>query len=89
MVVHNYHCQIIGRGETDLLSSEYRHLDLIDTCTRIILLTVQMLLIGHVQGKGIIVECLLDDDGIEQESTAEHALHVIHLQQKPRSIIPF
>ena len=71
------------RGETDLLSSEYRHLDLIDTCTRIILLTVQMLLIGHVQGKGIIVECLLDDDGIEQESTAEHALHVIHLQPDP------
>ena len=68
------------RGETDLLSSEHRHLDLIDTCTRILLLTVQMLLLGHVQGKGIIVECLLDEDGIEQESTAEHALRVIHLQ---------
>ena len=30
------------RGEIDLLSSEHRHLGLIDTCTRIILLTIQM-----------------------------------------------
>ena len=72
-----------GSEKTDLLPSEHRHLDLIDTCTRIILLTVQMLLLGHVRGKGIIVECLLDEDGIEQESTAEHALHVIHLQPDP------
>ena len=71
------------RGEIDLLSSEHRHLGLIDTCTRIILLTIQMLLLGHVRGKGIIVECLLDEDGIEEESTAEHALHVIHLQPDP------
>ena len=71
------------RGKTHLLPSEHRHLDLIDTCTRIILFTIQMLLLGHVKGKGIIVECLLDEDGIEKESTAEHALHVIHLQPDP------
>ena len=68
-----------GSAKTDLLPSEHRHLDLIDACTRIILLTVQMLLLGYVRGKGILVECLLDEDGIKEESTAEHALHVIHL----------
>ena len=68
------------RGEKDLLSSEHRHLNLIDTCTRIILLTVQMLLIAHVQGKDIIVECLVDEDGDKTESTAEQALYFIHLE---------
>ena len=68
------------RGDTNLLSSERRHLDLIDTCTRIILLTVQMLLFTRVQGKGIIVECLLDEEGDIKESTAEDALDVIHLE---------
>ena len=34
----------------------------------------------HVRGKGIIVKCLVDQDGDEKESTAEQALHLIHLR---------
>ena len=69
-----------GEGKTNLQSSEHRHLKLIDTCTRIVLLTVQMVLLVHVRGKGIIVKCLVDQDGDEKESTAEQALHLIHLR---------
>ena len=69
-----------GEGKTNLQSSEHRHLKLIDTCTRIVLLTVQMVMLVHVRGKGIIVKCLVDQDGDEKESTAEQALHLIHLR---------
>ena len=68
------------RGKTDLLSSERRHLNLIDTCTRIILLTVQMLLIAHVHGNEIMVKCFVDEDGDKIKSTAEQALHFFHLE---------
>lgn len=69
-----------GEANTNLLSSERRHLKLIDTCTRIVLLTVQMLLLVHVRGKEITVECLVDEEGDRKESTAEQALYFIHLQ---------
>ena len=69
-----------GEGETNSQSSERRHLKLIDTCTRIVLLTVQMLLLVHVRGKEITVECLVDEEGDRKESTAEQALYFIHLQ---------
>ena len=69
-----------GEGKTELLSSEHRHLKLIDTCTRIILLTVQMLLLVHVRGKELTVECLVDDEGDKKKSTAEQALYFIHLK---------
>lgn len=73
-----------GEGKTNLQSSECRHLKLIDTCTRIVLLTVQMLLLVHVRGKEITVECLVDEEGDRKESTAEHALYFIHLQANDR-----
>ena len=41
-----------GEKATKLLSSEHRHLDLVNTCTRVILLTIQMLLLVHVRGTG-------------------------------------
>ena len=69
-----------GEGETNSQSSERRHLKLIDTCTRIVLLTVQMLLLVRVRGKEITVECLVDEEGDRKESTAEQALYFIHLQ---------
>ena len=69
-----------GEGETNSQFSERRHLKLIDTCTRIVLLTVQMLLLVHVRGKEITVECLVDEEGDRKESTAEQALYFIHLQ---------
>ena len=40
-----------GQGDTNSQSSERRHLKLIDTCTRLVLLTVQMLLLVHVREK--------------------------------------
>ncbi len=69
-----------GAGKTELLISEQQHLEFIDTSTRIILLTVQMLLFAYLQGKSIIVECLLDEYGDRKESTAEDALMGIHLE---------
>ena len=68
-----------GEKTTKLLPSEHRHLDLVNTCTRIILLTIQMLLLVRVRGMEMIVECLLDEEGDQIESTAHLALHQIHL----------
>lgn len=73
-----------GEGETNSQSSERRHLKLIDTCTRIVLLTIQMLLLVHVRGKEITVECLVDEEGDRKESTAEQTLYFIHLQANDR-----
>ena len=73
-----------GEGKTNLQFSEHRHLKFIDTCTRIVLLTVQMLLLVHVRGKEITVECLVDEEGDRKESTAEHALYFIHVQANDR-----
>lgn len=66
------------RGSTDLLLSEHRHLELIDACTRILLLTIQMLLLAHVSRNEFIVECLLDEAGFKKKSTAEEAIYVMH-----------
>ena len=68
-----------GEKATKLLPAEHRHLDLVNTCTRVILLTIQMLLLVHVRGTGMVVECLLDEEGDRIESTAHLALHQIHL----------
>lgn len=65
-------------GKTDLLPSEHRHLDLIDTCTRVLLLSIQMILLADVFEKGLTVRCLLNEDGLNVESTAEKALYRIH-----------
>ncbi len=73
-----------GVRETNSQSSDRRHLKLIDTCTRIVLLTVQMILLVHVRGKEITVECLVDEEGDRKESTAEKALCFIHLQANDR-----
>lgn len=69
-----------GDGKTELLTSEYQHLRLVDASSRIVLLTVQMLLFAHLKGEGVIVGCLLDEDGDWMESTVEVALQKIHLQ---------
>ena len=68
-----------GEKSKKLLPSEHRHLDLVNTCTRVILLTIQMLLLVHVRGTGTVVQCLLDEEGDRIESTAHLALHQIHL----------
>lgn len=68
-----------GEEAKELLPSEHRHLDIINTCTRIVLLTIQMLLLVRVRGTEMIVECLLDEEGDPIESTAHLALHRIHL----------
>ena len=51
----------------------------IDTCTRILLLTIQMLLLIWTRGEKIIVNCLLDAREDDVESTVQLALHQIHL----------
>lgn len=68
-----------GEGKTRLSVTEQYHLAF-NTSTRIILLTIQMLLFAYLQGKGVIVECLLDKDGFPKETTVEDALMEIHLE---------
>lgn len=69
-----------GEGKTQLSATEQYHIEFINTSTRIILLTIQMLLFAYLQGKGVIVECLLDKDGFPKETTVEDALMEIHLE---------
>ena len=68
-----------GEKATELLPSELRHLDLINTCTRLVLLTIQMFLLVHVRGTGMTVGCFVDEEGDRIESTARFALHQIHV----------
>ena len=68
-----------GEKSAKLSPSEHRHLYLVDTCTRILLLTIQMFLLAHASGKKIIVDCLLDAEEDSVESTVQLALHQIHL----------
>lgn len=69
-----------GEGKIELSVSECQHLKFVNTSTRIVLLTVQMLLLSNLQDKGQIVEWLLDEEGDWIESTAKRALREIHLQ---------
>ena len=69
-----------GEEETKLSPAESRHLNLVDTSTRVVLFTIQMFLLAHLRGEGITVECLLDEEDDWIESTAERALREIHLQ---------
>ena len=68
-----------GETSAKLLPSEHRHLYLIDTCTRILLFTIQMFLLAQARGKKVIVNCLLDAREDDVESTVQLALHQIHL----------
>ena len=68
-----------GEKSTKLLPSEHRHLYLVQTCTRILLFTIQMFLLVQARGKKIIVDCLLDAREDDVESTVQLALHQIHL----------
>ena len=68
-----------GEKSAKLLPSEHRHLYLIDTCTRILLFTIQMFLLAQARGKKVIVNCLLDAREDDVESTVQLALHQIHL----------
>ena len=68
-----------GEQAEGLSHSEERHLYLIDTCTRILLLTIQMFLLIWTRGDKIIVSCLLDAREDDVESTVQLALHQIHL----------
>ena len=68
-----------GEKSTKLLPSEHRHLYLVQTCTRILLFTIQMFLLVQTRGEKIIVECLLDAREDYVESTLQLALHQIHL----------
>lgn len=71
-------------GEQDkLLASERYQLDLIDTSTRILLLTIQLLLLVRIHQQGVVVECLLDEDGFSKETSAEVALHLLHVYPCP------
>jgi len=65
-------------GETGLLESEKVHLELIDTSSRLLLLTIQMLLLVFLEDKKCIVNCLLDEDGLHNETEAEIALYMLH-----------
>ena len=51
----------------------------VDTCTRILLLTIQMFLLIWTRGDKIIVNCLLDAREDNVELTVQLALHQIHL----------
>ena len=68
-----------GEQSAKLSYSEKCHLYLIDTCTRILLLTIQMSLLIFTREEKIIVNCLLDAKENDVESTAQLALHQIHL----------
>ena len=68
-----------GEQAAGLSHSEERHLYLIDTCTRILLLTIQMFLLIRTCGDKVIVNCLLDAREDAVESTVQLALHQIHL----------
>ena len=68
-----------GEKSTKLLPSEHRHLYLVQTCTRILLFTIQMFLLVQARGKKIIIDCLLDAREVDVESTVQLALHQIHL----------
>ena len=68
-----------GEQAAGLSHSEERHPYLIDTCTRILLLTIQMFLLIWTRGDKIIVNCLLDAREDNVESTVQLALHQIHL----------
>ena len=58
-----------GEKSAKLLPSEHRHLYLIDTCTRILLFTIQMFLLAQAREKKVIVNCLLDAREDDVEST--------------------
>ena len=68
-----------GEKSTKLLLSEHRHLNLIDTCTRVLLFTIQMFLLAQVYEKKAMVNCLSDAREDDVESTVQLALHQIHL----------
>ena len=72
-----------GEKSVELSPSEQHHLYLVDTCTRILLFTIQMLLLAHTRGQKIIVNCLFNVEGDPIESTVHLALHQIHIEIDP------
>lgn len=71
------------KGHKILLPAEKQQCQLIETSTRIVLLTIQMILLAHLSGKRILMEYLQDDHGESLETTAEVALHVLHIEPCP------
>lgn len=63
----------------DVLNSELRHLDLIETSSRLTLFTIQMLLLAYFKNSHFGIECLRDEDGMNYEEDIEMVLRVIHI----------
>lgn len=72
--------------QNKLLPSESCQLDLVHTSTRILLLTIQLLLLIQVHKQEVVVECLMDEDGFVKETTAELALHLLHVCPCPLNL---
>ncbi|MBN1877915.1 MAG: hypothetical protein JXA33_27085 [Anaerolineae bacterium] len=62
-----------------ILDSESQHLALIEISSRIILLSIQMMLLAHFKSTHFTVECLNDEDGINYEEDIHVVLRMLHL----------
>lgn len=72
-------------GSTDILDSELRHFALIEISSRLILLTIQMMLLAHLKSTHFTVECLRDEDGMNYEEDISVVLRVLHLDDCHRN----
>lgn len=63
----------------NLIDSELSHLEVIEVSSRILLLTIQMLLLAHLKGRQLTVSCLRDEYGRGCEENVHIALRILHL----------
>ena len=68
-----------GEKGNTITASEQLHLDVIEMSSRILLLTVQMLLLAFYKSQHFSVDILKDDNGIPVDENLEVVLKVLHL----------
>jgi len=68
-----------GEKGSAISLSEQLNLDIIDTSSRILLLTIQMLLLAHYKQQDFTVDILKDDEGMPIYDDIKVVLRVLHL----------
>jgi hypothetical protein len=68
-----------GEKGSKITTSEQLHLDVIETSSRVLLLTIQMLLLGFYKSKTFSIEILKDDDGFTINENLDVVLRILHL----------
>jgi len=68
-----------GEKGSTITTSEQLNLDIIEISSRILLLTIQMLLLAFYKSKNFSVDFLKDDDGLAFDENLDVVLRVLHL----------